>query len=96
LIDANYIGTGALRRKLYLTPYIRQIILFQNVLTFKIYQAAWKSPRPINHNRVFISYEILRVILTKFYRLQVKIPMILTKFDTPVKILRVKSGLLEI
>jgi hypothetical protein len=32
----------------------------------------------------------------EFYRLQGQIPMILTKFDPPVKILRVKLGLLKI
>jgi hypothetical protein len=43
--------------------------------------------------RVFTSHENLRVTLTKFYWLQGQIP-ILTEFDPPVKILRVKSGLL--
>jgi hypothetical protein len=51
------------------------------------------SPQP---DRVFTSHEILRVILTKFYRLQGQIPMILTKFDPVVEILMVKSSLLEI
>jgi hypothetical protein len=56
----------------------------------------WCWKKPFFKFYQIVIHVILRVILSKLYRLQGQIPVILTKLDPPVKILRVKSDFLEI